>query len=130
MDHSLNQFGFITKAFSSFLYWVAVLIIVILPIVSSLYGKHHTYNKTNTITNAHHLSGLTHADAWSIIKDRHLAVPHISLRIKAATVITLLFALFFAGLAQQTEAVLNNPNYKESPFLPYQLYLLNQNLLI
>lgn len=134
MNHSLNRISLTARVISNLLYVIAVAGILLLPVINSLNGQLPAADQKAALShlkiNSNHLSDKAPNSVWTIIQNKHLAARHVNLRIKAATVITLLFVLSFAGLAQQAGKLLGLHRYITELFSPYPRYILNQNFLL
>jgi hypothetical protein len=126
----------ILTASAKFLLFLAVLVIVVMPFSSVFSGltknhNHHSIGNRQKNVHAQYFEHGLHDISCDFINKRHLITPPVLLKIRAVTVICLLFSLFFinSGLASPKLLGFNFFSGK-SPFPVSQKYLFYQTFLI
>lgn len=128
--------GSMSKLLIKILFFFATSVIVILPIFRSFYGlKPHKLHHINCVAkekcNQLHLTHAAHDNSWNLIKNSQLSSPPVSLKVKTASIIRLLFVISIVSLALTTNRLhLVSSVFKTKSFPTYEIYLVYKILLI
>lgn len=124
------------KVFIKILFAFAISVIVILPTLISFYGQppkrlsHLSCSAKEECLQPHLTHGI-HDNSWNLIKNSQLSTPPGIFKVKAASIINLLFAVCFISLALVTSKChLVFPVFKGGLFQIRQIYLVYKVLLI
>jgi hypothetical protein len=124
------------KVFIKILFAFAISILVILPTLISFYGQpskrisHLSCSAKEKCLQPHLTHGI-HDNSWNLIKNSQLSTPPGIFKIKAASIISLLFAVCFISLALITSRRhLVFPVFQGRLFPECQIFLVYRVLLI
>jgi hypothetical protein len=124
------------KVFIKILFAFAISILVILPTLISFYGQppkrisHLSCSAKEKCLQPHLTHGI-HDNSWNLIKNSQLSTPPGIFKIKAASIISLLFAVCFISLALITSRRhLVFPVLQGRLFPECQIFLIYRVLLI